>query len=130
MHGIAYKFIATAAVAALIGMAWGIQMAATGDHTLSPAHGHLNLIGFVTMGLFGIYYHLVPDAAETRLARVHFWLTLAAVIILVPGIALAITGTTEAVAPIGSILAIASMAIFAFVVVLRHGHKALGHARA
>ena len=37
-----------------------------------PAHAHLNLIGWSTLGLFGIYYHLVPYAGETLLARIHF----------------------------------------------------------
>ncbi len=55
MRGTASLFFATGAVCALAGMAWGIQMSATHDHTLSPAHGHLNLIGFVAMSIFGAY---------------------------------------------------------------------------
>ena len=47
MRSIPTWFFATGAVFALAGMVWGIQMSASHDHTLSPAHGHLNLIGFV-----------------------------------------------------------------------------------
>ncbi len=60
MPRLASTFFLTAAIFALIGMVWGIQMSATHDHTLSPAHGHLNLIGFVLMSLFGAFYALFP----------------------------------------------------------------------
>ncbi|MGA9411119.1 MAG: hypothetical protein WBV78_11835 [Roseobacter sp.] len=63
-------FFAAAALFALCGMVWGIQMSATNDHSLSPAHGHLNLIGFVMMSVFGAYYALTPLAGRSRTAKV------------------------------------------------------------
>lgn len=113
-------FFVTAVIFALLGMFWGIQMSASHDHTLSPAHGHLNLIGFVAMSVFGSYYALTPRAASNRLATVHYGVTTATVLVLTPGIVLAITGHGETIAKIGSVLAVLSMAIFAYVV-LRHG---------
>lgn len=113
-------FFACAGLAALIGMAWGIQMSATQDHSLSPAHGHLNLIGFVTMAVFGTYYALTPRAAEAWLAMIHFGLTLAAVVVLVPGIVMALTAQGEGLAKAGSVLTLLSMALFVYTV-LRHG---------
>jgi lipoprotein signal peptidase len=120
MKDIATRFFATGAVFALCGMVWGIVMSATHDHTLSPAHGHLNLIGFVVMTVFGTFYALSPGAAVSKLAGIHYWLTLAAVLIIVPGIVMAISGSGETLAKIGSVLALAAMAFFAFVV-MRHG---------
>lgn len=113
-------FFASAAIFALIGMIWGIQMSASGDHTLSPAHGHLNLIGFVAMSIFGTYYTLTPHAAAARLAKIHFGLTVATVLVLTTGIVMAITERSETLAKVGSILAVLSMTLFAFTV-LRHG---------
>lgn len=113
-------FFATGAIFALLGMAWGIQMSASHDHTLSPAHGHLNLIGFVAMSVFGTYYSLTPDACEGRLSFFHYAVTLATVLILTPGIVMAINGQGEILAKVGSITALLSMGIFAFVV-LRKG---------
>ncbi|MGP1394928.1 MAG: hypothetical protein ACTS3R_05405 [Inquilinaceae bacterium] len=110
-------FFATGAVFALVGMIWGIQMSATHDHVLSPAHGHLNLIGFVAMSLFGSYYALSPGAAASRLAKAHYALAVAATLSLVPGIAMAITGRGETLAQIGSVMAVLAMALFAYVVV-------------
>jgi ABC-type proline/glycine betaine transport system permease subunit len=45
-----------AAVAALCGMALGIIMGISQDFTLAPAHAHLNLLGWVTMALYGLYH--------------------------------------------------------------------------
>lgn len=116
MRPIANLFFLTGAIFALCGMVWGIQMSASHDHSLSPAHGHLNLIGFVSMSVFGAYYALSPGAAQSMLARVHYVLVTASVLVLVPGIVLAIQGRTEAMAKIGSVLAVASMALFVLIV--------------
>jgi hypothetical protein len=43
-----------ATVMALAGIAMGIGMAASHDHSLMPAHAHLNLLGWVSLFLFGI----------------------------------------------------------------------------
>ena len=47
-------------------------MGATEDFTLAPAHAHLNLIGWVTMALYGTFYALAPRAPQ-KLALT-FWL--------------------------------------------------------
>ncbi|MCO5059305.1 MAG: hypothetical protein M9905_15790 [Rhizobiaceae bacterium] len=115
MNGISKMFFLTGAVFALVGMGWGIHMSASQDHLMAPAHGHLNLIGFVAMSVFGTFYALAPSTAG-RLALFHYLLTVAAVIVLIPGIAIAISGSGEALAKIGSVLAILSMAVFGLVV--------------
>ena len=120
MRSISTWFFATAGIFALCGMSWGIQMSATQDHSLAPAHGHLNLIGFVAMSVFGAYYALSPSAAASRMARLHYALATAAVLVITPGIVLALTGEGEILAKIGSVLALASMALFVWMVV-RHG---------
>ncbi|MBO6900716.1 MAG: hypothetical protein JJ864_05155 [Rhizobiaceae bacterium] len=116
MRGVAFWFFATAAIYVAIGMVWGIVMSATMDHSLSPAHGHLNLIGWVTMGLFGIYYHNVPEAAETQLAKVHFAIATLGVVLIVPGIVMALRQDGEALAKAGSVLTLISILIFVFTV--------------
>lgn len=50
-----FCFIA-AAMAALIGMTMGIIMGISQDFTLAPAHAHLNLLGWVTMAIYGLYH--------------------------------------------------------------------------
>lgn len=116
MKGIAFLFFLVAALCVTIGMAWGIQMSASGNHNLAGAHAHLNLIGWVTMGLFGVYYHLVPGAAEKMLAKIHFVVAVAGVVIITPGIAQAIMEQGDTLAKIGSLLTLVSMLIFLFTV--------------
>ena len=118
MPRLASTFFLTAAVFAVIGMVWGIQMSATHDHTLSPAHGHLNLIGFVITAVFGAFYALSPAAAESGLARIHYGLHVLAVVVIAPGIAIAIAQENPIFAQIGSVLALLSMIVFV-VVILR-----------
>lgn len=99
-----------------LGMAWGIQMSATGNHALSPAHAHLNLLGWVGFSIFAFYYHAVPAAAQGLLARLHLAAAVLGLATIVPGIVLALTGQGETLAKIGSVLTLASMLIFALVV--------------
>lgn len=116
MKGIAFWFFLVAVLWVTIGMAWGIQMSASGNHMLAGAHAHLNLVGWATMGLFGLYYHSVPAAAAKTLAKVHFVVAVAGVVAMVPGIALAITEQGETLAIVGSLLTFASMLIFLYTV--------------
>ena len=44
----------------IAGMAMGIGMAMSQDHSIMPAHAHLNLLGWVSLFLFGIYYERRP----------------------------------------------------------------------
>lgn len=120
MKGLPFYFFSLGVLSVLIGMVWGIQMSATQDHTLAPAHAHLNLIGWVSFAIFAFYYHLVPGAAAGTLPKVHFALALAGLILIVPGIAMAVQDTGETLAKIGSILTVLSMATFG-VIVLRQG---------
>jgi cbb3-type cytochrome oxidase subunit 1 len=57
-----------------VGICLGIVMGAREQFTLAPVHAHINLLGFVTLTLAGLIYKAFPAAAETRLARIHFWL--------------------------------------------------------
>ena len=103
-------------------MIWGIQMSATHDHSpVAGARAYVNLIGFVMMSVFR---HLLCSYAPMQVAAgqqgIHFVLNTVTVLVLTPGIALAISGQTEVLAQIGSVLAVLSMALFGFVVV-RYG---------
>ena len=68
------RFLRLAVVYVLLGVTLGIVMAASHDFTFRPVHAHLNLLGWASMALFGLWYRSAPAAAETRLAQVHFWL--------------------------------------------------------
>lgn len=58
----------------VIGVGLGVFMGASGNHSLFPAHAHINLVGWASMGLTGLLYRAFPAAAQSALATWHFWL--------------------------------------------------------
>jgi cbb3-type cytochrome oxidase subunit 1 len=68
------RFLRLAVVYILLGVTLGIVMAGRHDYTFKPVHAHLNLLGWASMALFGVWYRIAPAAAETKLAKTHFWL--------------------------------------------------------
>ncbi|MBL8596129.1 MAG: hypothetical protein JNL14_00155 [Devosia sp.] len=115
MKSLPFYFIAASVIFALLGMGYGMYMAGSENHLLAGAHAHNNLLGWVTMAIYGLYYRAVP-AAIGRLATVHFWITLVANLIFPIGIALAILGTTPLLAAIGGGLEMLAMLIFGWIV--------------
>ena len=115
MKSLPFYFVAASVIFALAGMGYGMYMAASQDHLLAGAHAHNNLLGWVMMAIFGLYYRAVP-AAVTGLATAHFWVTLLANLIFPFGIALAILGTTPILAAVGGALEILAMLIFVYIV--------------
>jgi len=94
------------AVAFLVaGLIWGLVMAISQDFSTMPAHAHLNLLGWVSLFLFGIYYRLHPRMEGSRGAHVQVWIWIIGTIIMAIGITLVQTGHTvgEPIAAVGSI---------------------------
>jgi cbb3-type cytochrome oxidase subunit 1 len=109
------RFFRAAVIYALIGMAGGIYMAASGDHSLAPAHAHFLLLGWVSMFLYGAFYKLHP-AAQGALAAWQWWIANIGLVIMVFGIALIVTGSSipgEPFAGIGALINITGMVLFA-----------------
>ena len=79
-------------VGALVGMLMGI----TQKFVLVPVHAHLVLLGWATLALAGIIYHLYPAAAATRLARIHFWLHNLGLPVFMVALALMLSGLEAA----------------------------------
>ncbi len=67
-------FLRLAVLYLICGVSLGLFMAASNDHSMAPVHAHLNLLGWVSMALFGLFYRLVPAATTTTLAKLHFWI--------------------------------------------------------
>ncbi|MFY8060514.1 MAG: hypothetical protein ACOVMK_03140 [Arenimonas sp.] len=58
----------------IIGVALGLHMAKSGNHGMYPVHAHINLLGWVSMALFGLIYRQFPAMASNKLAKAHFWI--------------------------------------------------------
>lgn len=115
---IASILLRTSVILLLLGMVMGIVMGIRQDFALAPAHAHLNLVGFVLMFVAGLYYRLVPRAAEGLLAKIQAGLHLLAAVVFPLGIAAVLSWGTryEFLAIVGAFLALAAMAVFAAIV--------------
>lgn len=72
------KFAWASLIYLLIGSTMGVVMLFS-PLNIMPSHAHILLIGFVSMMIFGVGYHLLPVFAGTDLhsiglAELHFWL--------------------------------------------------------
>jgi hypothetical protein len=111
MKNVDRYFIGVGIVAALAGMVLGIFMGVTRDFTFAPAHAHINLVGWASLGFFGLAYR-TGVAKNDHWAAVHFWIAAAGAIILPIGIAVSITSDQAVTAIAGSLLTLASMILF------------------
>ena len=68
-------FIRIAVVYFLIGVLLGNYMGATMNFIDRPVHVHINLLGWVSMALFGLLYLRYDKVRNSKLAAWHFWLT-------------------------------------------------------
>jgi cbb3-type cytochrome oxidase subunit 1 len=110
-----------AEVAALVGMAWGIHMAVSRDHSAMPAHAHLNLLGWVSLFLFGIFYRLHPALDTARSAAIQVWVWIGGTIVLTIGVAMIHAGNDrgDPIAGVGSLIVLLDMAYFGWLVLQR-----------
>lgn len=68
------KFLKAAVIYFLIGVAFGLYMEMADQQQYTGVHAHVNLLGWVSMGIAGLIYVLFPKAGESALAKAHFWL--------------------------------------------------------
>lgn len=74
------RFIRSSLVWLAVGVSLGVLMALSPRAILyRPAHMHANLLGFVSMMIFGVAYHVIPRFTAAplhnhRLAGAHLWI--------------------------------------------------------
>jgi hypothetical protein len=116
MPRVSAAFFAIGVVYVLIGMLWGMQMGASEDLAMAPAHAHLNLLGWVTMALYGTFYTLTRATMSARLAWANFIASGLGVLILIPALALFLShGNDPKYIPfliVGEVLTVLGMLIF------------------
>jgi hypothetical protein len=102
----------------IAGMLWGIVMGISEDHSTMPAHAHLNLLGWVSLFLFGVYYHLHPAIDRSRLASLQVWIWVAGTIVMTIGVGLVHSGHEigDPIAAVSSLLILADTLLFAWLV--------------
>jgi hypothetical protein len=109
-----------------VGVMLGVAMGASGDHSLFPVHAHINLLGWVSMALFGLIGTAHPAITEGRVAAVQFWMHNVGVPVMLVALMLRIKGfqTAEPLIGIASIVVGCSVLLFAWLVFARIGARA------
>ena len=123
-------FLRLGVLFALIGVSLGYWMGATHQFTVSPVHAHINLLGWVSMFLYGLFYRAFPEAAVGLLPKVHLGLAIIGLPIMMVGLTFMLTavpGLQPYVPPMmmaGPTLVVLGMFVFAFIVFKATGGKA------
>jgi hypothetical protein len=68
------RLIKLAVVYLVIGMTLGIGMGMTHNFLFRSVHAHVNLLGWASLALAALVFHVFPETARTRLATAWFWL--------------------------------------------------------
>ena len=115
MTGVARQFMLLAIAFLLAGVVIGLHMAISQDHTLTPAHAHVMLAGWVSSAIFALFYQVQPAAAASIWARVHFILGSISAVVMTGSLVLLLTGHAgaEPGAAVGSMGFGLSVLIFA-----------------
>ena len=112
---------------ALIGVSIGVYMGASHNFTASPVHAHINLLGWVSMFLYGLFYRALPEAAQGWLPKVHLGFAVLGFLIFMPALAIQLLAVQSlmSLAPIGLIvgptLVLLGMIVFAAIVFMATG---------
>ena len=86
----------------MLGISFGLYMSLTHIFTLTSVHVHINLLGWMSLALIGVFYHLYPNLEKTGLAKWHFWLHNIGLPVMMLAIALAILGVGDIFFPIAT----------------------------
>ena len=116
MPRVSAAFFMTGALCLAMGMCWGIAMAVSQNFALAPAHAHLNLLGWVTMSIYGTFYALTRETLSPRLAWINYVCATLGVAVMIPTLAVFLATGNQALEPaigIGSLLSLIALLTFA-----------------
>jgi len=120
------RFLKIAVVYLVVGAVLGLTMGIVQNFALAPVHAHVLLLGWASLALAGIVYHLYPAASGTRLARWHFWLHNVALPVFMVGLGFMLTGN-EGILPVvvvSAVTVLVGLVLFAVNVLLNTGSAA------
>lgn len=108
------------------GVMLGVAMGASGDHSLFAVHAHINLLGWVSMALFGVIGMVHPSISEGRAAAAQFWTYNLGVPVMLGALTLRLKGfpSVEPLIGVASILIGVSVLLFVWLVFSRIGDAA------
>jgi len=115
MPRVSAAFFLTGAIFLAMGMLWGMAMAGSENFALAPAHAHLNLLGWVSMAIYGGFYALTRETLSPRLAWINYACATLGVVIMIPALSGYLLTSNAALGPvigIGSLLCLVALLVF------------------
>jgi cbb3-type cytochrome oxidase subunit 1 len=105
-------FLVLAAACLIAGVSLGIVMGILHDFRFAPVHGHLNLLGWASLAIFGIAYRLYPALQRSRMALPHLVLSGVSGVLLPLGIYVSIAHEAPGLAILASFLWLGGAVLF------------------
>jgi len=107
-------------VGAIMGFAMLLWPSESGYYI--PVHVHLNLLGFMSMMIYGVGYHILPKFSgrhiySSRIMNIQFWIANAGLIgmsVSWPFVVRGDASLSETILIVSSLLSIISVVLFAF----------------
>jgi hypothetical protein len=81
------RLLLTAIAFFVLGVAAGMYMGIAQDFRFVHVHAHLNLLGWVALGLAGLLYAVHPHLQNTWMAHAHYWLHTVGLVVFMGGFA-------------------------------------------
>ncbi|MDH2436053.1 TonB-dependent receptor [Pokkaliibacter sp. MBI-7] len=112
------KFVMAGLGYALVGLALGIYMAASKNHSQLVTHAHIMLLGFVVSFIYGVCHRLWLQNVPVRMANLQFYIHQLGTLVLLIGLFCLFAGLVPE--PIlGPVLGIASVIVFSGLVLMK-----------
>jgi len=108
------RLIKIASLYLLLGIGIAFFMVSAGNLILASVHSHILLLGWMSLGIIGLVYLIVPECGHNRLAAWHFWLHNIGLPVMMLSLAIQDYGhpSMEPVTGIGSLMVAIAILLF------------------
>ena len=107
-------FVVAAIAYAILGIALGIWMGINQDFAPRHIHAHINLLGWTSLGLYGLVHRAWPDLRFHPLASWQFWTAMLGTPVFLIGLPFAMFHGQPIGAIVGSLLILLAALMFGF----------------
>jgi hypothetical protein len=110
------RLIHSAVAFFVVGVALGTTMGATQDFRFAHVHAHLNLLGWVALGMIGLIYRVHPHLQQHWLAHAHYWLHTVGLVVFMGAFAWGLMADAKPVPLIATGATMVSLAVLLFAI--------------
>jgi hypothetical protein len=115
-------FLRLSVLFVVLGVSLGYWMGATHNFIVSPVHAHINLLGWVSMFLYGLFYRVFPDATRGWLPRFHMALAVIGLPVMMIGLTIQLLTVASLMAAVPILMIVGPtmvlLGMFAFAVIV------------